>query len=75
MKLEEISLLDAISVIRMHGLEWEAIQMLHDLVRSDHETMSHQNSEMSARLQVIKKINNGKNGAIDALCERERNKK
>lgn len=71
MKLEEISFLDAISIIRMHGLEWEAIQMLHDLVRSDYQATISENSEMSACLQMIKKINNGKNEAIDALCEKK----
>ena len=71
MQLEEISFLDAISIIRMHGLEWEAIQMLHDLVRSDYEQTRHQNAEMTACLQMIKKINNGKNEAIDALCEKK----
>ena len=72
MELEQISFLDAISVIRMHGLEWEAINMLLDLVRSDHEAKASQNAEMSVCLQMIKKINNGKDKAIDALCEKEK---
>lgn len=75
MKLEEISFLDAISVIRMHGLEWEAIQMLHDLVRSDYQVTISKNSEMSACLQMIKKLNNGKNEAIDALCEKKKERR
>lgn len=68
---DEITFLDAISVIRGLGQEWEAIKMLTDLVRTDKETSDKQNAEMASCLAAIKKINKGKNEAIDALCERE----
>lgn len=69
---DEVTLLDAISVIRGLGQEWEAIKMLTDLVKADKEITDKQNAEMSSCLRAIKKINKGKNEAIDALCERER---
>ena len=65
----KITFLDAISVIRRLGQEWEAIRMLTDLVRSDKEMADKQNAEMANCLMAIKKINKGKNEAIDALCE------
>lgn len=68
---DEITFLDAISVIRGLGQEWEAIKMLTDLVRADKQITDKQNAEMASCLTAIKKINNGKNEAIDALCERE----
>ena len=67
---DEKTFLDAITVICRLGQEWEAIKMLTDLVRADKEISDKQNAEMSSCLKAIKKINNGKNEAIDALCER-----
>jgi hypothetical protein len=69
---DEITFLDAISVIRGLGQEWEAIKMLTDLVRADKEISDKQNAEMAYCLTAIKKINKNKNEAIDALCEFER---
>lgn len=40
--------------------------MVSDLQKADKE-----NARMSAQLRAIKKINRGKNEAIDALCERD----
>lgn len=40
--------------------------MVSDLQKADKE-----NAQMSAQLRAIKKINRGKNEAIDALCERD----
>lgn len=62
---------DAINVIKDAGREWEAITLLLDWIKTDKETADSQNAEMSACLRAIKKINRGKNRAIDALCERE----
>ena len=66
---DEITFLDAIGVIRRLDQEWEAIKMLTDLVRADKEVSDKQNAEMASCLVAIKKINKGKNEAIDALCE------
>ena len=40
--------------------------MVSDLHKADKE-----NAQMLAQLRAIKKINRGKNEAIDALCERD----
>ena len=66
---DEITFIDAISVIRRSGQEWEAIKMLTDLLITDKEITDKQNAGMASCLRAIKKINNGKNEAIDALCE------
>lgn len=49
----------------------EVFLVLSKMIVSDLHKLDDENSRMSAQLRAIKKINRGKNEAIDALCERD----
>lgn len=49
----------------------EVFLVLSKMIVSDLHKLDNENSRMSAQLRAIKKINRGKNEAIDALCERD----
>lgn len=52
------------------GEEMRAIKCLLDCLERKQERIEKDNSEMSACIRAIKKINKSENLAIDALCER-----
>ena len=62
---------EAIKTIINQGKEIDAINFLFNSLCADINKLYHENAEMSSYLRAIKKINNGKNEAIDALCERK----
>lgn len=66
MTLEEI-----LKEIYAQGLQRRVYMILHSAVMSDCDSIIDENMNYSASLAAIKKINKGKNKAIDALCERE----
>ena len=49
----------------------EVFLVLSRMMVSDIQKADKENAQMSAQLRAIKKINRGKNEAIDALCERD----
>ena len=49
----------------------EVFIVLSKMMVSDIQKVEKENAHMSAQLSAIKKINRGKNEAIDALCERD----
>lgn len=53
------------------GLEFEAIKILERSIERKNLLLSFNNREMAACLNAIKKINNGKDEAIDSLCEKD----
>lgn len=64
MKLEEI-----LNEIYGKGLQKQVYMILHSAVMEDYKSLVKENMEHSASLAAIKKINRGKNDAIDALCD------
>ncbi len=62
---------EAIKTIISQGKEIDAINFLSNSLYKYINKLDQENSEMSSCLRAIKKINKGKNEAIDALCERE----
>lgn len=62
---------EAIKTIINQGKEIDAINFLLNSLYKYINKLDQENSEMSSCLRAIKKINQGKNEAIDALCERE----
>ena len=62
---------EAIKTIISQGREIDAINFLSNSLYKYINKLDQENSEMSSCLRAIKKINKGKNEAIDALCERE----
>ena len=62
---------EAIKTIISQGREIDAINFLLNSLYKYINKLDSENSEMSSCLRAIKKINKGKNEAIDALCERE----
>ena len=61
---------DAIKTIIELNEEIRAVKILMGFIEGDTKHLEKDNAEMSACLKAIKKINKGKNDAIDALCER-----
>lgn len=59
----------SLDYIVMHGLESEAIAFLAGMLNQ--KTMEYNDLAREARssLKAIRRINNGKNSAIDALCD------
>lgn len=49
----------------------EVFLILSKMMVNDLNKVDKENAQMSAQLRAIKKINRGKNEAIDALCERD----
>ena len=49
----------------------EVFIILSKMMVIDIQKVEKENAHMSAQLSAIKKINRGKNEAIDALCERD----
>ena len=49
----------------------EVFSILSKMMVRGVQTVEKENAHMSAQLSAIKKINRGKNEAIDALCERD----
>lgn len=66
MNLEEI-----LKEIYKNGLQKQVYMILHSAVMEDYKTALNENREYSTSLNAIKKINKGKNEAIDALCEKD----
>lgn len=66
-----MSFKQAIETIIGLNEEIRAVKILMDHIENNTDHIEKDNAEMSACLRAIKKINHGKNEAIDALCERE----
>lgn len=62
---------EAIKTIIELNEEIKAVKILMDRIEINTEKIEHEHAEMSSCLRTIKKINKGKNEAIDALCEKE----
>jgi hypothetical protein len=60
-----------IAEITDNNLEVEVYKILHNMILESYEKELNYSMEQSASLKAIKKINQGKNKAIDALCEGE----
>lgn len=60
---------EAIKTIIDLNEEIKAVKILMDRIDRNTDKIEHEHAEMSACLKAIKKINNGKNEAISALCE------
>ena len=63
--------LEALETIIRNGSEFDAIGVLLRHIENEYTESLTAYADMSARLRAIKKINAGKNDAIDALCEEE----
>lgn len=63
------TLLEIMNNINKNNLEVEVWKLLNTSIESKLNELHDNNMEQSASLRAIKKINNGKNEAIDALCE------
>lgn len=57
--------------IKENDLEVPIYNILHDTILKSYEKEIKENNEKRASLTAIKKINQNKNQAIDALCEGE----
>lgn len=62
---------EALITIINKNKQIDAINFLSNSLYKYINKLDSENAEMSSCLRIIKKINNGKNEAIDALCERE----
>ena len=62
---------EALTTIINENKQIDAINFLSNSLYKYINKLDQENSEMSSCLRAIKKINKGKNEAIDALCERE----
>lgn len=62
---------EALITIINENKQIDAINFLSNSLYKYINKLDQENSEMSSCLRAIKKINKGKNEAIDALCERE----
>ena len=61
---------EAVKTIIDLNEEIKAVKILMDRIDRNTDKIEHEHAEMYACLTAIKKINNGKIEAIDALCER-----
>lgn len=62
---------EAIMTIVRYGKEFQAIGDLLKFVKIKNEKIEKENTTKSSCLRAIKKINQQKNSAIDALCDWE----
>lgn len=60
---------EALQIIVNSGKEMEALKLLVGCLENKIDYLENDNVKMSVCLTAIKKINKGKNEAIDALCE------
>ena len=60
---------EAIKAIIDLNEEIKAVKILMDRIERNTDKIESENAEMFSCLRAIKKINKGKNEAIDALCE------
>lgn len=65
---------EAIKTIIELNEEIKAVKILMGYIERNTDKIESENAEMSSCLSAIKKINKGKNKAIDALCEKENTK-
>jgi len=66
-----MSYTEAIMTIVRYGKEFQAIEELLGFVKRKNEKIEKDNATKSSCLRAIKKINQQKNSAIDALCDWE----
>ena len=59
----------SLDYIVMHGMESEAIAFLAGMLNQKAMEYLDLSREARSSLKAIRKINNGKNAAIDALCD------
>ena len=62
---------DAIQTIIELNEEIKAVKILMEHIEENTERLEEEHAEKSACLRAIKKINSGKNKAIEALCDGE----
>jgi prefoldin subunit 5 len=62
---------EAIKTIIELNEEIKAVKILMGCIERNTDKIESENAEMSSCLRAIKKINKGKNEAIDSLCEKE----
>ncbi|HHX71172.1 MAG TPA: hypothetical protein GX708_24395 [Gallicola sp.] len=62
-------LMEIMNSIKKNNLEVDVWKLLNNCIELKLNELSKNNAEQSSALRAIMKINNGKNEAIDALCE------
>jgi len=62
---------EIVSEIIENNLEVDIYNILHTIVLTKYKKEINKNYELGACLTAIRKINRGKNEAIDALCEED----
>ena len=67
----QISFENAISYIISTNQELKAIKILTQTLEKYVNNIEDENAHLNSCLRAIKKINKGKNVAIDALCEKD----
>jgi len=60
---------DILTDIMDNNLEVEIYKILHNMILKSYDRVVDENRDNKAKLNVIKKINNNKNEAINNLCE------
>ena len=63
------TLMEIMKSIKENNLEVDVWKLLNNCIELKINELSENNAEQSSALRAIMKINNGKNEAIDALCE------
>jgi hypothetical protein len=66
---KEFSLCEIINTIAQQGLEDAVYGVLHSIIMKDYKKAREENAEYRCTITAIKKINKGKNEAIDVLCD------
>ena len=71
-KIENNNEIDKIIwAITKNHLEIPIYNIWHDVILTAYQNKTSKNNELLASLTAIRKINQGKNEAIDALCDTE----
>lgn len=66
-----MTLKEILELIYNSGLQWDVYTFLHSAFIEDYGKMVDECRENNAIINAIRKINNGKNDCIDALCNKE----
>lgn len=68
----QMTLYEILKEIHKEGYEIDIYKHLSEWILVNNTALTNDNAALNACLRAIKKINNGKNNAIDALCERDK---
>lgn len=67
----DIELTSILNLIHRGGYEIDVYTYLTTYMVTKLEALESSNATLSAQLKAVKKINKGRNAAIDALCEED----